>query len=239
MKGFHWLVIIMFSSTLFVSCEEIDLGLTEEQIAEGLKEALRVGADTAVAKLNIENGFFEDQLVKIFLPEEAQPAYNVISSVPILSDMIDKTILTINRAAEDAAIEAKPIFVDAITGITITDAINILNGEDTAATGYLRGATYQQLYDAFKPKIATSLNKDIVLGISAEDSYSTLINTYNNASLGGFLFDKIEDNTLADHTTARALKGVFMKVGDEETNIRTDVSHRVNDVLKTVFAEQD
>lgn len=239
MKAFHWLIIVMFSSTLLVSCEEVDLGLTEEQIAEGLKEALKVGADTAVAKLNVQDGFFGDQLVKIFLPEEAQPAYNVVSSVPILSDMIDKTILTINRAAEDAAVEAKPIFVEAITGITITDAIDILNGADTAATGYLKAATYQQLYDAFKPKIQASLNKDIVLGISAEDSYSTLINTYNNASLGGLLFDKIEDNTLADHTTSRALKGVFMKVGDEETNIRTDVSHRVNDVLKTVFAEQD
>ncbi len=225
-------------SFALMSCEKVP-GLSEEEISEGLKEALRVGTDTAVTKLNKSDGFFTDQAIKILLPEEAQPIYNVVSTVPLLNTLIDQTILTINRSAEDAVVEAKPIFVDAITSITLDDALAILQGEDTAATSYLKLKTQQQLHDAFKPKVEASLKKEIIFGISAENSYEKLINTYNSASLGGLLFDRIEENSLSEHTTNKALKGMFVKVGDEETNIRTDVSHRVNETLETVFAELD
>ena len=232
-------IMLLATFITLMSCEDEIPGLTEEDIAAGLKEALRVGTDTAVAKLNKPDGFFKDELVKILLPAEAQPVYNVLSSVPLLDDLLDQTILAINRSAEDAVTEAAPIFVDAITAMTISDAIGILNGSDTAATSYLKVNTIQKLNDAFKPKISTSLNKEIILGVSAESSYEKLINTYNSASLGGLLFNQIEENSLTEHTTNRALKGMFMKVGDEETKIRTDVAHRVTSVLQEVFGELD
>lgn len=186
---------------------------------------MKVGTDTAVTRLNVADGFYKDEAVKIFLPEEAQVVYDYLSYLP--TDLVEQNILAINRAAEDAAKEATPIFVNAITDLTIQDGFDILHGDDTAATTYLKGKTYQQLYDAFKPKIDISLNKELVLGISAEDMYSKLINTYNLASLNGFLFDEITSNSLSEHTTNRALRGLFMKVADEETLIREDPAHRV------------
>jgi hypothetical protein len=163
--------------------------------------------------------------------------YDVLNLLP--TNLVEDNILAINRAAEDAAREATPIFVDAITNLTIDDGWEILNGEDSAAINYLRRNTRQQLFDAFQPKIDVSLSKDLVLGLSANDLYSNLISVYNKASLNGFLFDEIQTNSLSEHTTDRALRGLFMKVRDEEKLIRTDASHRVTDLLEKVFAEQD
>jgi len=228
------------------SCEELlllsqdyEVELTEAEIIKGLKQALTHGTDTAVSILSVKDGYFADELVKILLPAEAQPIYDRIQSIPLIGDYVDETILAINRAAEDAATEAAPIFVDAVTEMTVEDGFDILHGSDTAATSYLRGKTFQNLFDAFQPKIETSLSKDLILGLSAEESYERLINTYNAASLNGWLFDEIETNSLSDHTTNRALQGLFLKVGDEEKLIRDDVSHRVTDILQRVFAEQD
>jgi len=226
------------------SCEEI-LGVTEAfgvsdaEVIAGLRDALGHGTDTAVSRLSIQDGYFKDELVKILLPEEAQPVYDRLSSIPVLNSYVDETILTINRAAEDAATEAKPIFIDAIKGLTIQDGWAILQGEDTAATSYLRKQTYTDLFDAFQPRIESSLTKEIVLGMSAEESYERMINTYNTATLGGILFDEIEENSLSRHTTNKALSGLFVKVAAEEKMIREDPAHRVTDLLQKVFAEQD
>lgn len=225
-----------------VSCDELGIfdspaGLSDEEVIAGLRSALEHGTDTAVSRLSLTDGYFGDELIKILLPEEAQPVYDVIDKLP--TNLVDNTILAINRAAEDAAVEAKPIFVDAITSLTIADGKEILFGTDTAATHYLRENTENALYDAFKPKIETSLSKDLVLGISAENSYSTLINAYNLGSLGGLLYEQIKTNSLSEHVTRRALKGLFVKVGDEEKLIREDPAHRVTEILEKVFAEQD
>lgn len=211
--------------------------LTEAEIIAGLRQALVVGTDTAVARLNKTDGYYADEAVKILLPAEAQPVYDILDRLP--SSIVEDNILAINRAAEDAAKEAAPIFVDAIADLTIADGLGILQGEDTAATSYLRANTRQKLFDAFQPKIDVSLSKDLVLGLSANELYSNMISLYNRASLNGFLFDEITTNSLSVHTTNRALQGLFMKVGDEERLIRTDVSHRVTDLLEKVFAEQD
>ncbi len=241
MKKF--LLVLAMVGTVFSSCDEgFDL-LEDEvgyvEIVAGLKQALEVGTDTAVAKLNVTDGFFGDEIVKILLPEEAQPVYDVASQIPGISNVIDETILAINRSAEDAAVEAKPIFVDAITNMTLNDATDILYGEDTAATSYLRTNTYQGLYDAFKPKIETSLSKDLIGGLSAEDVYSQLIGTYNTASIGGLLWDRIESNSLSEHTTNKALRGLFIKVGEQEKGIRENPVERVTELLEDVFALQD
>ena len=108
-----------------------------------------------------------------------------------------------------------------------------------SVTSYLKGKTYSRLFDAFRPKIETSLSKEIVFGISAESSYANLINTYNSASLNGFLYDEIQSNSLSEHTTNRALKGIFKKVGDEEKLIREDPAHRVTDILEEVFDSEN
>ena len=238
------MILALGSMQMFMtSCEELGLGdigeveLSEETIIEGLRQALKVGSDTAVTGLNKSDGYYKDEAVKIFLPEEAQVVYGYLSYLP--TDIVEQNIMAINRAAEDAAKEATPIFVNAITDLTIQDGFDILHGEDTAATKYLKGKTYQELYYAFKPKIDVSLNKELILGISAENMYSKLINTYNTASLNGFLFDKITTNSLSEHATNRALTGLFRKVADEETLIRKDPIHRVTEILEKVFAEQD
>ncbi len=241
MKKYILLTILPAFALFSNSCEELDkltAGLTNEEIIEGLKSALSVGTDTSVNTLNALDGYYKDDLVKILLPPEASKLVDNISKVPGLDLLVDEAVKSINRAAEDAAVEAKPIFVDAITNITITDGLSILNGADDAATSYLETNTSTQLTDAFSPKIGVSLNKKIIGNVSAESAYSSLISTYNQASLGGILFAKIETNTLAAHTTKKALDGLFLKVAGEEFKIRNDLTHRVNDILKKVFGEQ-
>lgn len=238
------LIFIFVTLISFSSCtqDEIDKilsgnGLTNEEIIEGLKSALSVGTDTSVTILNKLDGYYKDDLVKILLPEDAKAIYDNINKVPGGSILLEETIKSLNRAAEDAAIEAKPIFIDAITGITITDGLSILNGADTAATFYLKDKTFSPLYNAFQPKIDASLSKELVGGISANSAYNNLVSAYNTASLNGILFPKITTNSLSTHVTNKALTGLFIKVADEEKAIRTDPLARVNDILKKVFGK--
>ncbi|MCB0738363.1 MAG: DUF4197 domain-containing protein [Bacteroidetes bacterium] len=221
--------------------QPVEQGLSKEQIVKGLKEALKVGTDTAVTRLTRKNGFYGDKLLKIGLPKEANLIVENIAKIPLIGQAaIDKTTELINRAAEDAATEAKPIFINAITNMTIADGFALLHGEDSAATAYLRKNTYQQLFNAFKPKIENSLSKKIVGNVSAESSYSTLIDNYNKVAkipLSGLT--EVKTNTLSSYATNMALKGLFVKVLEEEKDIRHDVKARVSDLLKQVFGELD
>jgi hypothetical protein len=234
---------VLFIISLFsISCTELeevleDTGLSELEVVEGLKSALTVGTDTSVTVLSAVNGYLGDDLVKIILPDEASAIVTNIAKVPGGNLLIEKTIEAINRSAEDAAPEAKDIFVSAITNINIEDGFAILNGGNDAATEYLKSNTMSQLTAAFEPKISTSLNKTLVGNVSAESAYSDLIKAYNTASLNGVLFPKVTTNSLSAHTTNKALEGLFVKVSVEEENIRTKVSHRVNDILQKVFGE--
>jgi hypothetical protein len=239
-KNSLFLGLIMISLLSFQSCEEAskileDLGISNEEVVEGLKTALTIGTDTSVTTLSQTDGYFKDELVKILLPAEAAPVFNVLSNLPGGSLLINEAVLAINRAAEDAAPEAKSIFITAVTGITIADGFEILNGGDTAATIYLQGKTSNPLTDAFKPKIQNSLTKPLILNRSAEQAYALVLKTYNDASLGGLLWPEIKTNTLTDHVTQKALTGLFLKIGEEERNIRRNPLHRVNDILKKVF----
>lgn len=237
------LMLALFLSTcLFVACTKEDLekllsnpALTNEEIIAGLKSALNVGTDTSVSILNKQDGYYKDLAVKVLLPPEAQVIYTNISKVPGGDVLLEQTIEKLNRAAEDAASEAKPIFIDAITGITIEDGLGILQGDDTAATFYLKGKTFTPLTNAFQPKIQTALDKKIIGNISASSAYDNLISTYNTASLNGLLFAKITTNTLSEHVTQKALNGLFIKVAEEEKAIRHDPIARVTDILKRVF----
>jgi hypothetical protein len=232
---------------LFVGCTKEELNdalgsvnteLTNDEVIAGLREALNVGTDTSVTILNKVDGYFKDEAVKILLPAEAQVMYDNLNKVPGISTLLDQTILAMNRAAEDAANEAKPIFITAIKGITIGDGFTILKGADTAATTYLRGKTYDSLYVTFQPKIDVSLNKPLVAGVSAQSAYANLIDVYNTASLNGFLFDKVTTNTLSEHVTQKGLNGLFLKVADQEKKIRKDPIAQVTDLLKKVFGKK-
>lgn len=237
------IISLFFILSLFtMSCTELndvleETGLTEQEVVDGLKSALTVGTDTSVTVLSAVNGYLGDDLVKILLPDEASVIVTNIAKVPGGNLLIEKTIEAINRSAEDAAPEAKDIFVSAITNITIEDGFAILNGGNDAATAYLKSQTLTALTAAFEPKISTSLNKTLVGNVSAESAYSDLIKAYNTASLNGALFPKVTTNSLTEHTTNKALDGLFVKVAIEEENIRTKASHRVNDILQKVFGE--
>lgn len=198
-------------------------GLSTNEIVLGLKEALSLGAQKSGDKLSLADGFFKDAVVKILMPPEAA---NVESKLRMLGmgKLVDKAILSLNRAAEDASRSAAPIFLDAIKRMTLRDALGILKGRDTAATSYLRGATTSQLTLAFKPIIDASLQK-----VNATRYWKDVFNTYNRFSL-----NKV-DPDISSYVTSRALNGIFYYVADEEKKIRKNPAERASDILKKVF----
>ncbi len=217
---------------------ELDTPLTEAEIAKGLKEALRVGTDSAAHKLSLTDGYFKDEAVKILLPEEANIIVDNAKKIPGGEKLINDVILSINRAAEDAAKEAGPVFFKAITEMTITDAVNILGGEDNAATEYFKSKTYQELFDLYSPKIKQSTDKKIIAGYSAGETWELLTSKYNQVagSFVGQLADlhKVEVE-LNSYLTQKALDGLFLKIAVEESKIRKDPTARVTEILKRVF----
>lgn len=219
-----------------------NLPLTEEEVVSGLKEALVTGSRNAAAVLSAENGYYGDELVKILLPEEAGIIVNNISRIPGGEQLIEDVILRINRAAEDAAKEVAPVFINSISQLTIRDGFNILNGADNAATAYLKSTTYNDLYNLYKPKIQSSTEKNIAGNISAKTAWTTLIERWNSVanSVAGRLAGLKPVNTnLDDFLTRKALDGVFLKVEAEELKIRKEVSARVTPLLKRVFGTLD
>jgi hypothetical protein len=216
--------------------------LTEGDIISGLKEALTIGARKAAEKLSQENGYYGDLSVKIPLPDEARVIVENISKIPGGDKLMEDVVLSINRAAEDAAREVAPIFASAVTQMTITDGYNILHGADNAATQYLISTTYDQLYSLYRPKISASTGKDIVAGISAQESWTTLTDKWNTLaeSLAGRLAGFKPVNTdLDDFLTRKALDGIFLKVEGEELKIRKEVSARITPLLQKVFGSLD
>ena len=204
------------------------VGIGNDQIALGLREALDKGIDRQVTKLTREDGFFKNELVKIVLPEELSKVDKTLRDIG-LGNLADEGLKVLNRAAEDAVGEATPIFVDAVKGIRFGDAKNILLGSDNAATQYLIKATDKQLYDKFNPIIQSSFEK-----VGADRIWENLINRYNSIPLT----KKVNPN-LTDYVTTEALDGVYTMIAVEEKQIRNSVTSRTTDVLRKVFALQD
>jgi hypothetical protein len=216
--------------------------LTEDEVVSGLKEALALGAKTSAEKLSVENGYYGDAAIKILLPDEAKTIIDNISRIPGGDQLVEDVIIRINRAAEDAAKEVAPIFVNSITSMTISDAFNILKGADNAATSYLKATTYSELYSLYKPKIQNSTEKKIIGNVSTKDSWVTLTGKWNSVanSLAGKLAGLKPVNTDIDEfLTKKALEGMFLKVELEELKIRKEVSARVTPLLKRVFGSLD
>ncbi len=202
--------------------------LTTEDVANGLKEALTKGITNGANKASALNGFLGNPQIKIPFPPDVKKVEDKLRQIG-MGNQVDKFIETLNRGAEEAANEAKPIFVTAITSMTIQDAWGILKGEDNAATQYLQKTTATQLREKFKPVIKRALDKT-----SATKYYTDIVNAYNKLPL----VEKVNPS-LEDYATDRALTGLFTLVAQEELKIREDPLARTTDLLKRVFKEQD
>lgn len=216
--------------------------LTQSEIIAGLKEALVTGTVSSSSILSATDGYYKDDLVKILLPDEAKVITENISKIPGGDDLVEDVIKNINRAAEDAAKEAAPIFKSAITSMTITDALNILKGDDDAATQYLRKTTYDQLFSLYQPKIKASVEKKLVGDISTKTSWDELTGKWNQVAgsvIGQIAGLKAVDTDLEDYLTEKALDGMFVKIASEEKEIREDPTARVTSLLQKVFGSVD
>ena len=200
--------------------------LSEDEVGKGLKEALNQGVKKGVDQLHKKDGYLKDAQIKILMPEEAKGVESKLRSAG-QGEKVDEAIESMNRAAEDAAIGAKPIFVAAIKNMTLTDVMNILNGENDAATNYLNKATYGKLSEKFKPVIKTSLDK-----VGATKYWQSVFETYNKIP-----FVTKVNPELDDYVTRKALDGLFIQVAKEELNIRKNPSAMASELLKKVFAQ--
>lgn len=203
-------------------------GIGNEEIANGLRQALDKGIEQQVSKLTKEDGFYKNELVKILLPEELQKVDRTLRDIG-LGNLADDGLRVLNRAAEEAVGEATPIFIGAVKEITFADAKNILLGNDNAATQYLKNTTQAELYNKFNPIIKSSFQR-----VGADQIWNNLITRYNNLPL-----TQNVNPDLTDYVTQEALSGVYTMIAVEEKEIRTNVSSRTTTVLRKVFALQD
>jgi hypothetical protein len=216
--------IIMFT-LVFTILINLSFSQDNSQIIAGLKEALQVGTNNSVFKANKINGYFGDLRLKIPFPKDAENIKKTLKNIPEGQKLIDTLELKLNRAAEKASLKAKPILINAITHMNISDALNILKGGDNAATLYLKAQTYNDLVLAFKPDIQKSLED-----VGAQKAWKDVMSNYNKIPFG-----KKINTDLAQYTTEKALDGLFILIADEEKNIRKDPVARVTDLLKSVF----
>jgi hypothetical protein len=204
-----------------------DKPLTSLEVAEGLKEALIKGISTGSDIVSQLDGYFNNPQIKIPFPPEVKKVEDKLRQIGFGNE-VDKFVLTLNRGAEDAAKEAKPIFITAIKSMTIQDAWSILRGDKDAATQYLKRTTALQLKEKFKPVIQNSLNK-----VNATKYYGDIVTRYNKIPL----VEKVNPD-LNDYATARAIDGLFFMIAKEEKNIRENFAARTTDLLKRVFGAQ-
>lgn len=201
--------------------------LTTAEVGEGLKEALIKGISNGADLASAVDGYFKNPEIKIPFPPEVQKVEQKLRQVGLGSE-VDKFVMTLNRGAEDAAKEAKPIFIAAIRQLTIQDAWSILNGADNAATNYLKRTTSALLKEKFKPVIANSLQK-----VNATKYYGDIVTAYNKLP-----FTEDVNPNLDDYATDKAIDGLFLMIAKEEKTIREDPVARTTELLKKVFGAQ-
>ncbi len=221
---------LFISSLFFTSCDTLSglpnaLGVTEAEAAEGIRQALQQGTGRGISILNRQDGFFGNNAYKLFLPDDAIKIEKVLRTIG-MGSQVDRAILQINRAAEDAVGYATPIFVDAIKEMTIADAINIVRGENNAATSYFRQKTRDKLISAFSPIIDRSLVK-----LEATRYYSEIVTLYNNIPTTV----KKMNPDLTAYVVDRATTALFDQIEKEEANIRANPVARTTQILKKVF----
>ncbi len=242
MKNYIIPALFLFSFG-YVSCTSSQLGalsgavgdavlantpLTDAEVGQGLKEALSVGISKGATLAAQPDGYYKNNLIRIAFPQEVKRVETSLRAVG-MGSLVDNFVLSLNRAAEDAATSAKPIFLDAIKKLTIKDVWGILTGGKDAATQYLKRTTSDQLLVAFTPRIQTSLDK-----VNATKYYSDVMSSYNKIPM----VQRVNPD-LTGYATQKAIDGLFLLVAQEEANIRENPIARSTQLLKRVFAKQD
>jgi hypothetical protein len=233
------IISLLSSIILLSSCEALNqasqvltqtgVSPTATEIASGLKQALEIGTTKSSERLSATDGFLGNIAIKILFPPEAQKVERTLRNLG-LNQLCDNVVTSINRATEDAASEAKPIFISAIKQMTITDASNILLGnQKDAATQYFKRVTSDQLRAKFNPIIKSSLNK-----VGATRYWSDAVTRYNKIPL----VNKINPD-LDDYVTEKAIEGLFHEIAEEELRIRDNVYARSTTLLQKVFGYAD
>jgi Protein of unknown function (DUF4197) len=200
--------------------------LTNADIIGGLKEALTIGSNNSTAKASALNGFFGNSLIKIPFPPEAKQVETTAKALG-LTKQVDKFVLTLNRAAETAAKDAAPIFVNAVKALTINDGLTILNGGDNAATTYLRGKTELDLKTKFRPVVKAAITK-----VQLTKYWNPIITKYNKVPGVRKMNPDLED-----YVTTKAIEGLFKLIAQEEAKIRKDPAAQVTSLLQKVFGK--
>ena len=236
MRSFRSVFLFLLLSTLAASAQveeitrQLGLGqspaLPETKIAAGLKEALQVGANNAIRQTGRKDGYFGNAAIKILMPKSLRPVESGLRAIGY-GPKVDELVLSMNRAAERAAPEAKKIFADAILSMSFEDARKILHGSDTAATEYFKSRTSTQLTTAFRPIVEKSMNET---GVTRQ--YSELIGKYQTIP-----FMNSPSLDINNYVVGRALDGLFYMLGEEEKKIRKDPAAQVTSLLKQVFAK--
>ena len=224
------------------SVSSVSSALTQGEISSGLKEALNLGITAGINKLSATGGYYNDLAVKIGLPSEASTVITNVSKLPGGQALVTKVVKNINYAASDAAGQAIPIFTNALTSMTIDDAKTILTSKTkTAATEYFKSSTKTPLKKLFSSYIDSSIEKKLVGDVSAKSSWDTMTSQWNqvaSTAVGKIAGLKTVNTDLGDYLTDKAVDGIYVKVGEKEKEIRTNVSARSSALLKKVFAHQ-
>ncbi|WP_114748020.1 DUF4197 domain-containing protein [Pleomorphovibrio marinus] len=229
---------ILFALWILTACSSADVNrflqgasqatLTNEDVGNGLRDALVKGISVGADLASEEDGFYGNEIIRILLPEELRRLESTMRQFGLGSE-VDRVLLTINRGAERAAQEAKPIFINAIRQITIQDAFSILRGDQDAATQFLQRTTYDQLVTLFQPRIQESLDQ-----VGATRHYTDLVSAYNAIPTTRKI-----DPDLNAYVTARAIDGLFTLVAEEERKIRENPAERTTAIMRRVFSAQD
>jgi hypothetical protein len=202
-------------------------GLTNEEVVKGLKEALQVGTNKSSDLASKLDGYYKNPRLFIPWPEEANEMKARLIKLGF-TKKIEEFEMSLNRAAEEAAKQAAPLFVDAIMNMSVQDGFAILKGADTAATNYLRKTTYSPLYTKFLPVVKEAIEK-----VKVTSYWNPLVTSYNK--LPGV---KKQNPDLDDYVTKKAINGLMILIADEEIKIRQDPAARVTDILKKVFGSK-
>lgn len=226
------MIICLSSCDVFKSIAQVTSAeqttLSQDEIRRGLREALHISTDTSVYQASAVNGFLGNAAIKIVVPSEAQRVIDKTRNIPVVNNAVARAMEnfeeSMNRAAEDAAGEAKEVFKEVIQNITFQDVVQILNGDDDAATQFLENNARQSLYDRFYPIVDNSMSKKNV-----DQTWSQVTGLYNQ-HVGGEI-----ETDLNAYITNKALDGLFYLIAEEEAKIRKDPMHRVTEILQKVF----
>jgi hypothetical protein len=198
--------------------------LTNDEVINGLRDALTVGTNNSSAFASKVDGYYKNPALFIPFPTEAQKVKDWAVKFG-MGSQVEKFEMTLNKAAEEAAKDAAPVFINAIKGMSIGDGFAILKGADNAATQYLKDKTTAELKTKFTPVVQTAINK-----VELTKYWNPIITGYNKVP-----FVEKQNPDLTAYVTDRALQGLFKLIADEELKIRKDPVARVTDILKRVF----